>query len=191
MAFLDYEGLKLFTQQIKEYMSEHFPSVIVDSSLSTTSTNAVQNKVITTELNKKASDNQTFTQAKERANISSGESFSTIFGKISKWFSDLKAVAFSGSYTDLSNKPTIPSKVSELTNDSEYVTLSETNALQEKIERYEDMLFTGIVRIGIYTSDGEQILTEDGESLESWWKLITSNDYEAKDETDDCYLSID
>lgn len=66
MAFLDYEGLKLFTQQIKEYMSENFPSIKVDSSLSTTSTNAVQNKVITTELNKKANDNQTFTVSKER-----------------------------------------------------------------------------------------------------------------------------
>jgi hypothetical protein len=33
---------------------------------------------------------------------------SVIFGKIAKWFADLKSVAFSGSYNDLSNKPTIP-----------------------------------------------------------------------------------
>lgn len=180
MAFLDYEGLKLFTQQIKEYMSENFPSIKVDSSLSTTSTNAVQNKVITTELNKKANDNQTFTVSKERENLSSGESISTVFGKISKWFSDLKAVAFSGSYTDLSNKPTIPSKVSELTNDSDYVTTAETIALKEELERYEDMLFTGIVRVGIVTENDEQILTADGESLESWLKLATSSDIETK-----------
>jgi hypothetical protein len=32
-----------------------------------------------------------------------------------------KPTLFSGSYTDLSNKPTIPSKVSELTNDSEFL----------------------------------------------------------------------
>lgn len=190
MAFLDYEGLKLFTQQIKEYMSENFPSIKVDSSLSTTSTNAVQNKVITTELNKKANDNQTFTASKERENLSSGESISTVFGKISKWFSDLKAVAFSGSYTDLSNKPTIPSKVSELTNDSDYVTTAETTALKEELERYEDMLFTGIVRVGIVTENDEQILTADGESLESWLKLATSSDIETKDKTDDCYLSL-
>ena len=31
------------------------------------------------------------------------------FGKIMKWFADLKTVAFSGSYSDLSNQPTIPS----------------------------------------------------------------------------------
>lgn len=43
-----------------------------------------------------------------RTNISTGEKLSVIFGKIAKWFGDLKAVAFSGSYNDLSDKPTIP-----------------------------------------------------------------------------------
>lgn len=50
---------------------------------------------------------QTFTQASTRANIESGETISTIFGKIRKWFADLKTVAFSGSYNDLSNTPRI------------------------------------------------------------------------------------
>lgn len=50
----------------------------------------------------------TFTVASTRANIASGEKLSTIFGKIMKFFADLKTVAFSGSYNDLSNKPTIP-----------------------------------------------------------------------------------
>ena len=56
-----------------------------------------------------ATDDQTptFTESTSRENIKSGEKVSTIFGKIKKWFSDLKAVAFSGSYNDLSNKPTI------------------------------------------------------------------------------------
>ena len=47
----------------------------------------------------------TFNQATTRANISTGEKLSVIMGKISKWFADLKTVAFTGSYTDLSNKP--------------------------------------------------------------------------------------
>ena len=51
----------------------------------------------------------TFTQASTRNNIASGEKLSVILGKIQKFFNDLKTVAFSGSYTDLSNKPTIPS----------------------------------------------------------------------------------
>lgn len=48
----------------------------------------------------------TFSVASSRANIVSGEKLSVILGKIMKFFADLKTVAFSGSYTDLSNKPT-------------------------------------------------------------------------------------
>ncbi len=50
----------------------------------------------------------TFSQASTRNNIASGEKLSVIFGKIQKFFNDLKTVAFSGSYTDLTNTPTIP-----------------------------------------------------------------------------------
>lgn len=53
-------------------------------------------------------ENPEFTEAATRANINSKESLPTLFGKIKKWFTDLKTVAFSGSYTDLSDKPTIP-----------------------------------------------------------------------------------
>nr|DAU92057.1 MAG TPA: Head fiber protein [Caudoviricetes sp.] len=47
-----------------------------------------------------------FTTASARSNISTGEKLSTTLGKIAKFFTDLKNVAFTGSYTDLSNKPT-------------------------------------------------------------------------------------
>lgn len=50
-----------------------------------------------------------FTQASTRANLKTGEKISVSFGKIMKYFADLKNVSFSGSYSDLSNKPTIPS----------------------------------------------------------------------------------
>lgn len=69
------------------------------------------NQAITNKLDKTgdSKDNTvTFTQASTRTNISSTEKHSTLFGKIAKWFSDLKTVAFTGSYNDLSNKPTIP-----------------------------------------------------------------------------------
>jgi len=69
----------------------------VDSALSTTSTNPVQNKVITTALDSKANT------------------------------SSLASVATSGSYNDLSNKPTIPTvptNVSAFTNDAGYITSS-------------------------------------------------------------------
>lgn len=48
----------------------------------------------------------TFTQASSRTNLVSGETLKTSLGKIMKFFADLKTVAFSGSYNDLSNKPT-------------------------------------------------------------------------------------
>ena len=56
----------------------------------------------------KVGDNPTFTEASTRANIASGESFTTILGKIKKFFTDLKTVAFTGSYNDLTDQPTIP-----------------------------------------------------------------------------------
>lgn len=50
-----------------------------------------------------------FEQASARTNLKTGEKISVSFGKIMKWFADLKTVAFSGSYNDLTSKPTIPS----------------------------------------------------------------------------------
>jgi phage minor structural protein len=47
----------------------------------------------------------TFTEASTRTNIASGETLSGIFGKIKKFFTDLKTVAFSGSYNDLTDTP--------------------------------------------------------------------------------------
>ena len=64
----------------------------------------------------------TFTQASTRANIASGETLTVIFGKLMKWFADLKTVAFTGNYSDLNGQPTIPTKLSELTNDAGFKT---------------------------------------------------------------------
>lgn len=50
----------------------------------------------------------TFTQAATRDNIASGETLTTILGKLMKWYADLKNVAFSGNYNDLSGRPAIP-----------------------------------------------------------------------------------
>ena len=58
----------------------------------------------------------TFSEDSTRVNIVSGEKLSVILGKIKKWLSDLKAVAFSGSYNDLKDKPDIPSIPTSLKN---------------------------------------------------------------------------
>lgn len=47
-----------------------------------------------------------FTVAAKRENIASKEKMPKILGKIAKFFADLKAVAFTGNYNDLSGKPT-------------------------------------------------------------------------------------
>jgi hypothetical protein len=84
---------------------------VIDNLASTSSTDALsanQGRVLKGLVESKASDTQIFTEASTRANLVSGESLSTLFGKLMKWYTDLKSVAFSGSYTDLTNQPTIP-----------------------------------------------------------------------------------
>lgn len=60
----------------------------------------------------------TFTEASARNNIVSGEKISVMLGKISKFFNDLKTVAFTGSYSDLSDKPQVKQAASGGTDES-------------------------------------------------------------------------
>ena len=47
----------------------------------------------------------TFTEAENRVNVASGDTAGTFAGKVKKFFSDLKNVAFSGKYSDLTGTP--------------------------------------------------------------------------------------
>lgn len=47
-----------------------------------------------------------FEEATSRQSLNSGETINTLWGKVKRWFTDLKAVCFSGSYNDLSDTPT-------------------------------------------------------------------------------------
>ena len=79
------------------------PSIpVIDPALNSTSTNGLQNKVIKNALDGKADSSHTHVAS----DITSG----------------LASVATSGSYADLNNKPSIPSKTSDLTNDSGFIT---------------------------------------------------------------------
>lgn len=49
--------------------------------------------------------NVEFTETSNRQQLSSNDNIKTLFGKIKKWLSDLKPVAFSGDFNDLLNKP--------------------------------------------------------------------------------------
>lgn len=108
-------------------------SVTVDSALSSTSENPVQNKVINSALNNKANSSDIPTKVSDLTNdsgfISSYTETDPVFSAsaahgitssdISSWNNKSD---FSGSYTDLTDKPTIPSKTSDLTNDSDFIT---------------------------------------------------------------------
>jgi hypothetical protein len=48
-----------------------------------------------------------FEEERVRENIHTDETHAKLFGKIRKWFADLKNVAFSGSYSDLTDTPDI------------------------------------------------------------------------------------
>lgn len=50
-------------------------------------------------------------EASARENIENGDNYFTILGKIKRFFSDLKNVAFTGKYQDLEGKPEIPAAI--------------------------------------------------------------------------------
>ena len=77
----------------------------------------------------------TYTQASNRTNITTGEKLSVAFGKIKKYFADLKTVAFTGSYTDLSSKPSIPTVTNNLlaTNSGTALDAVQGKAINDKI----------------------------------------------------------
>lgn len=62
----------------------------------------------------------------------------------------LAAVATSGSYTDLFNKPSIPSKTSDITNDSGYITSSYTYTKDEIDEKIVEIVTGGDVDLSNY-----------------------------------------
>lgn len=52
-------------------------------------------------------ESTSFAQATKRENLNPGEGLLTLFGKLMKWFSDLKAVAWTGKYADLTDRPAL------------------------------------------------------------------------------------
>lgn len=119
----------------------------IDTATSTTSTNAVQNKVITAALNKKvdavsgkglstndytAAEKTKLAGIAEKAEVNVQSDWSatdTSSDAFIKNKPSLATVATSGSYNDLSNKPTIPSAVTVDDN----ISATSTNAIQNKI----------------------------------------------------------
>jgi hypothetical protein len=105
-------GLMSSTDKIKlNNIEENATSVYVDSVLSNSSTNAIQNKAVFKALQAKA-DAEHIHEAED--------------------IEGLSRVAISNSYVDLDNRPPIPSLVSQLVNDMNYITSAD-------IERSENL----------------------------------------------------
>lgn len=92
-----------------------------------------------------AENTTAFTAASARENLKSGEKHSILFGKIAKWFADLKAVAFTGKipWADVTGKPSTYTPASH-THDNQYYKKEESDAalaalMQSLIKRDEDV----------------------------------------------------
>ena len=122
MKYIDENGLLYFWGKVKSIIPTKTSQLTNDSGFLTTHQD-ISGKLNTSGDGKDVT--VSFSTASSRANVATGEKLSTMFGKIAKWLGDLKTVAFTGSYNDLSNKPTIPKTTSELTNDSGFITTSD------------------------------------------------------------------
>lgn len=120
------------------------PKVTIDTELSTTSTNPVQNKTITAALSNLDIDIATNDEIDNALNVAGSGDLPTTGGVVPiamggtgatttagartnlgvSATADFANVAFSGAYDDLTGKPAIPSRTSDLTNNSGYITSS-------------------------------------------------------------------
>ena len=120
------------------------PKVTIDTELSTTSTNPVQNKTITAALSNLDIDIATNDEIDNALNVAGngdlpttgdivpiamgGTGATTTAGARTNLgvsaIADFAKVAFSGAYDDLTGKPAIPSRTSDLANNSGYITSS-------------------------------------------------------------------
>ncbi|MCK9544678.1 MAG: hypothetical protein M0R03_21870 [Novosphingobium sp.] len=103
-----------------------------------------------------------FTVATVRANIATGETVAVILGKIAKYFTDLKTVAFTGSYNDLTNKPTIaaPSTTAPISVDGTASAVGVGTTYARADHKHQLSLATDTVLGGVKV-DGEHITLED------------------------------
>lgn len=110
------QNIYLRNQTESDYWVDSLPVTAV-SDLTVLPTDKVDLVDYLTKVGDASSTTGVFTEAGTRANILSGETIAILLGKIKKYFTDLKTVAFTGSYSDLSDKPTIPTVTNDFTND--------------------------------------------------------------------------
>ena len=129
------------------------PKVTIDTELSTTSTNPVQNKTIMAALSNLDIDIATNDEIDNALNVAGSGDLPTTGGIVPiamggtgatttagartnlgvSATADFANVAFSGAYDDLTGKPAIPSRTSDLANNSGYITSSALNGYVKSV----------------------------------------------------------
>ena len=122
VSYEDFENeLQNATEEIQQAFTQEIRTAITNSIAATNAANEAKKAAdLAAEAARKAAEaagayvlgdisgkTVKFTEAEGRENINTGESTATMFGKIKKWFADLKNIAFTGDYGDLSNVPEI------------------------------------------------------------------------------------
>ena len=153
----------------------------VDSTLSDSSTNPVQNKVVAAAIKNIDIDIATNDEIDTALNLAAdgdlptgggsvvpitmgGTGATTVVGARTNLgvsaTSDFAAVAFSGDYNKLANKPTVPSKTSDITNDSGFITSSALNGYVKTVNNTVPDT-NGNVNITVSGGGGANITVDD------------------------------
>ena len=106
-----------------------------------------------------------FTVAEKRENIQSGETLAAILGKLEKIIGDLKEVAYSGDYKDLTGAPR---DVGDLTNNAGYVT---TDTWKENTADSEGYVASG-------AGQADKVWGTDAEGNPGWKDRVKAEDLE-------------
>ena len=115
----------------------------------------------------------TFTAAGSRVNISRGEKLSVIFGKIAKWFADLKALAFKDNVSD--------SDISGTIADSHIASASTWNAKQNALPTSGTPSSTFAINISGASNMANYLIrayvNKSSQTTKVWKKIATSETF--------------
>ena len=138
-----------------------------------------------------------FTVAEKRENIASKEKMPKILGKIAKFFTDLKTVAFSGKYSDLDGKPaivnnntateagsaldarqanptiegTMANQISQLNSDLN-TNMLDISYIPRTFKLFNDVPLTTGIHVYCVAGGGDPISDSPYPNLDGWWNVI-------------------
>ena len=138
-----------------------------------------------------------FTVAEKRENIASKEKMPKILGKIAKFFTDLKTVAFSGKYSDLDGKPaivnnntttepgsaldarqanpniegTMAASIAQI-NGSLNTNMLDISYIQKTFKLFNDVPLTTGIHVYCVTGYGDPVADSPYPNLDGWWNII-------------------